>query len=229
MSASQHEQAVQAHIGYQFSDVELLRRALTHGSMGDGRPVADNERLEFLGDRVLGLIVAQLVFDAPEIENEGQMARKLNSLVRKESCAKAAIAAELGLALSMSKAEENNGGREKTSILGDVCEAVLAAIYLDGGMQAAMNFFYQFWAEQLQQVSDGSKDPKSKLQEWALANGLGLPVYRTVGRTGLDHQPKFEVCVSLGENSATGVSGSKQDAERIAADNLSKQVEKKSA
>ncbi|MBL4618000.1 MAG: ribonuclease III [Robiginitomaculum sp.] len=221
MSSQAHEQALQAHIAYTFGDVDLLRRALTHGSVGDGKPVADNERLEFLGDRVLGLIVSEMLFAADDNANEGQMARQLNMLVRKEACAVAAMEARLGLAIYMSKAEEKNGGREKNSILGDTCEAILAAIYLDGGMTAAKDFFNRFWAKQLHDINNTTKDPKSLLQEKALAKGFGLPVYKLLGRKGPDHKPEFQVIVTLQDfDPAIGNAGSKQLAESKAAEKL---------
>ncbi len=217
MTSLAHEQSLQAHIGYKFKSPDILQRALTHGSMGDGKAVADNERLEFLGDRVLGLIVAEFLFEEDQSQSEGQMARRLNALVRKEACAKAAMAANIGPALYLSKAEEKNGGREKLSILGDACEAVLAALYLDGGLDAAKNFFYRFWDEQLSDISSGVKDPKSTLQEWALSHGHELPKYKMLGRTGPDHRPEFQVEVLLGKFNAQGVAGSKQEAERLGA------------
>jgi len=227
VSSHQHEQALQERIGYQFTDIAVLRRALTHGSFGDGRPVADNERMEFLGDRILGLIVADYLFEASIDAAEGQMARQLNTLVCKEACAKAAIAAGVGEALYLSKAEEKNGGRQKASILGDACEALLAALYLDGGMIEAQRFFKQFWAEQLANISGTTKDPKSSLQEWALANQYGLPIYTQVGRVGPDHRPEFQVSVELQQWSVTAKGNSKQHAETAAAEAMLEQVVKK--
>ncbi|PHR62502.1 MAG: ribonuclease III [Robiginitomaculum sp.] len=227
MSSRLSEQAVQQRLGYQFGDEALLRRALTHGSYGDGRAVADNERLEFLGDRVLGLIVARHLFVEDPKANEGQMARRLNALVRKEACAEAACAADLGEALYLSKAEENNGGRNKQSILGDVCEAVLAALYLDGGMEPAQAFFDAFWIEQRARLSGSNKDPKSALQEWALAHDYGLPKYVELSRTGPDHQPEFHISVAIQDWKCEGRGNSKQNAERAAASKLFEQVVKK--
>ncbi len=227
MSSRLSEQAVQQRLGYQFDDEALLRRALTHGSYGDGRAVADNERLEFLGDRVLGLIVARHLFAEDSTANEGQMARRLNALVRKEACAEAARAAGLGEALYLSKAEEKNGGRDKQSILGDVCEAVLAALYLDGGMEPAQTFFDTFWLEQLTRLSGSNKDPKSALQEWALAHDFGLPKYTELARTGPDHQPEFHILVAIQDWKCEGRGNSKQNAERAAAAELFKQMVKK--
>lgn len=224
MSSLRHEQELQARLDYQFRDASLLRLALTHGSFGDGRPIKDNERMEFLGDRVLGLIVANLLFLDAKEDSEGKMARQLNALVCKEACADAARAADLGAALYLSKAEEKNGGRDKNSILGDVCEAVLGALYLDGGLKAAEGFFFQFWAEQLNNFSGSAKDPKSSLQEWALANQLGLPQYSEIDRSGPDHRPEFQILVKLGKWTAKAKGFSKQNAEREAARDLLEQV-----
>ncbi|VAV95049.1 Ribonuclease III, partial [hydrothermal vent metagenome] len=177
--------------------------------------------------RVLGLIVAKLLFLDDKQANEGKMARQLNALVRKEACADAARVAELGTALYLSKAEDKNGGRDKNSILGDVCEAVMGALYLDGGLPAAEDFFFQFWAAQLDNLPGNNKDPKSQLQEWALSHQLGLPQYFEVGRSGPDHRPEFQISVKLGKWSASAKGFSKQDAERDAAQDLLLQVSQK--
>lgn len=213
---------LQERLGYAFTNAELLQRAMTHSSYGDGRrAVLDNERLEFLGDRVLGLLTAERLF-AASTEKEGQLARKLNSLVRKEACARAAMRAGLGDILLMSQAEDKQGGREKVSILGDVCEALLGALYLDGGMDAAAKFYEQYWQEELAGLESlGVKDPKTKLQEHASTVGKGAPEYTVIERSGPDHRPLFVIRVSvpdLGE--ARGTGKSKKDAERIAARHL---------
>ena len=211
-------QALEQRLGYSFSNKDLLYRALTHSSYGDGRGGApDNERLEFLGDRVLGLLVARYLFDLDQDFDEGDMAPRLNALVRKEACARAARSAGLGRALRLSRSEDHNGGRGKTSILGDACEALLAALYLDGGMVAAEHFFTRFWGEALDQAVKTVKEPKGALQEWAQGQGFDLPRYTLVERTGPDHAPVFVVEVRAGGFSATGTGSSKQDAERSAA------------
>ncbi len=210
--------AFQEHIGYTFGDSDLLRRALTHSSYGDGRSLArDNERLEFLGDRVLGLLAAQFLFEAEGEFDEGDMAPRLNELVRKEACARAARRAELGAVILLSKSENKNGGRDKTKILGDACEAILAALYLDGGMDEARRFFIRFWGEELQEAEDYAPDPKSKLQEWVQGNGYDLPVYVLLDRSGPDHAPEFHIEVKAGGLTAQGRANSKREAERIAA------------
>ncbi|GGE37219.1 ribonuclease 3 [Marinicauda pacifica] len=209
----------QDHIGYHFRDDALLERALTHASYGDGRRRAtSNERLEFLGDRVLGLMAAERLFGAFEGLDEGGLAHRLNAIVNKEACARAARRAGLGDALQMSPAEERLGGREKTSILGDACEAIIGALYLDGGLEASGTFFETYWAEDLTEMIHRPKDPKSRLQEWAAANDKSAPVYKTVSRSGPDHRPVFTVEVSVGGAGAAQAEGaSKQDAQRAAA------------
>ncbi len=211
-------QAFEQRLGYTFSNKDLLYRALTHSSYGDGRrDVPDNERLEFLGDRVLGLLAARYLFDLDKGFDEGAMAPRLNALVRKEACARAARAAGLGKALRLSRSEEHHGGRDKTSILGDACEAVLAALYLDGGLAPAENFFTRFWGDDLGKVAKPALEPKSALQEWAQGQGFDLPRYTLVERTGPDHAPQFVVEVAAAGHTARGTASNKQEAERKAA------------
>lgn len=219
MSEASPADALEARIGRRFADRELLRLALTHPSFGDGRGERRNyERLEFLGDRVLNLMAATYLCDAFPNEAEGGLAPRLNHLVRKETCARAAKRAGLDSALRMAEAEARAGGREKDSILGDACEALIGALYLDAGLEAAQGFFDRFWAEEMDGVRTAPRDPKTALQEWSLARGLGVPTYETVGRSGPDHEPVFEVEARLdGLAPERGQGGSKQAAERAAA------------
>jgi ribonuclease III len=215
--------AFERHLGYEFKDKDLLRRALIHSSYGDGRNVVrDNERLEFLGDRVLGLLASQFLFDADQRFEEGEMAPRLNELVRKETCARAARRANIGKVLLLSKSEEKSGGRDKTKILGDACEAILAALYLDGGREAANRFFSTFWKEELENADGAKPDPKSQLQEWAQGKGDALPLYTLLQRSGPDHAPEFLIEVKAGGLTAQGKANNKQEAERTAARNLLK-------
>ena len=210
---------LEERIGYAFRDKALALQALTHSSYGDGRKeVDDNERLEFLGDRVLGLLTAEKLFQLNP-EGEGAMARRLNALVRKETCARVARRLGVGDALEISASEEKQGGREKTSILGDACEALLAAIYLDGGFSAAKDFFDIHWAEEITLVTASSmKDPKTALQEKAASKGGEQPIYTVVERSGPDHRPLFVVEVIVDKiGKAKGSGKSKKDAERYAA------------
>lgn len=214
--------ALEERIGYRFKDASLLVRALTHSSYGDGqRSLPDNERLEFLGDRVLGLLTADALFHFSS-EAEGTLARRLNALVRKETCAKIARQISLGDGLLVSAAEDRQGGREKTSILGDACEALIAAIYIDGGYTEAKTFYDKYWVPLLEEVvKKSAKDPKTELQERAMAGQHGLPVYQIIDRSGPDHRPLFVIEVTI-ENigSAKGTGKSKRDAERFAAAHL---------
>lgn len=209
-------------LGYIFKDKDLAIRALTHSSYGDGRrKTADYERLEFLGDRVLGLMTAETLFFLSS-EKEGTLARRLNALVRKETCARIARRLGIGEALLLSPSEERQGGREKTSILGDACESILGAIYLDGGYEASRQFFDRHWHDDIEAVTKKSmKDPKTALQEKASSQNKGLPVYTVLERSGPDHKPLFVIEVAIeGVGSAKGTGKSKKDAERYAAIHL---------
>ena len=209
-------------MGYEFKDKQLAITSLTHSSYGDGRrKTNNNERLEFLGDRVLGLLTAEHLYEACP-GNEGNMARKLNALVRKETCARVARALGLGEALLISPSEVKQGGRDKTSILGDACESFLAAIYLDGGYEAALNFYEKYWQIEVDKTArTNTKDPKTILQEDASAAGFGVPSYNVIERSGPDHRPLFVVEVTIeGLGSAQGTGKSKKHAERYAAVHL---------
>jgi len=209
-------------IGYVFKDKDLAMRALTHSSYGDGRrKTPDYERLEFLGDRVLGLMTAEKLFFM-STEKEGALARRLNALVRKETCARISRRLGIGEALLISPSEEKQGGREKTSILGDACESILGAIYLDGGFAASQEFYNTHWKEDIDAVTNKSmKDPKTALQEKASGANRALPVYTVLERSGPDHKPLFVIEVEVdGIGSAKGTGKSKKDAERYAAIHL---------
>lgn len=211
--------ALEARIGHVFGNRALLTQALTHSSFDDGRDRnGDNQRLEFLGDRVLGLFAAERLCERFEAAREGGLAPRLNELVSRKTCARVARQMELGPALRLGKSEFRAGGADKESILGDACEALIAAIYLDAGVDVARAFFDRWWAEELAAVTAKPKDPKSALQEWAARKGLGQPAYVLSERGGPDHRPVFRVTVTLGPLApATGEGGSKQEAERAAA------------
>ena len=214
--------ALEKNIGYSFQDVSLLVEAMTHSSYGDGQRVtSDNERLEFLGDRILGLLTADALYHQ-SIDSEGTLARRLNALVRKETRAKIARQISLGDALLMSTAEDRQGGREKTSILGDACEALIAAIYIDGDYNEAKRFYDKYWMPLLNDVvTKSAKDPKTELQERAMAGQHGLPIYDIIERSGPDHKPLFVIEVRVkGIGAARGTGKSKRDAERYAAVHL---------
>lgn len=206
-----------------FKDKSLLTAALTHSSSQtkqrfDGD---DNERLEFLGDRVLGLsISSQLFLVFPDI-NEGEMARRYNRLVRGKMCAVVAISLSLGDYIVVSAGEERSGGRTKSTILADAMEAVLGAVFLDGGYDGADALIKRLWGEHLLIGEEVKLDPKTALQEWAQGKGFDLPSYRQVGRSGPDHQPIFETEVNVeGVGKGKGFGASKQIAEQTAAQDL---------
>lgn len=205
-------------IGYRFKDRALLREALTHGSVDSGKKKhSDYDRLEFLGDRVLGLVVAQRLFAEHQAEQEGELAPRLNALVNKHACARAARAAGLGEALILSPAEEANGGRGKEAILGDICESVIAALYLDGGLETARAFVHRFWGEAFDDVKSAPRDAKTALQEWVAAKKKGL-AYAVIEQSGSDHAPHFVIEARVdGFPPVRGEAGSKREAQRVAA------------
>ena len=213
-------EALQTRLGHVFSTPELLERALTHPSVGEGgKAVPDYQRLEFLGDRVLGLLVAErLSADFPKAD-EGELSRRRHALVDRDSCARVGRRLDIGPALRLSPGETKSGGRDKDGILADAVEAVMAAVFLEGGLDAARAVFDRIWAEEL---AGGGRprvaNPKSALQEWAQGQGRPLPVYEVVGRTGPDHAPKFSVRVTVeGVEPLTAQGRSRQEAEKAAA------------
>lgn len=210
-------------LDHKFKDRSLLDRAFTHASAlsGANRGLASNQRLEFLGDRVLGLVIAERLFTRRTNEREGDLAPRLNRLVNKRACADAMRHMQLGQFLMMSPSEVAAGGRERESTLGDLCEAVIGALYLDTGITKSRKFIERAFAPQFEAMTADSKDPKSRLQEWAQGKGQALPSYKTVSRTGPDHAPTFVVEVTAGRGlRAEGKARSKQDAERDAAEAL---------
>ena len=204
-------------LGHRFKDNLLLRRALTHASAD---AAGSNERLEFLGDRVLGLVAAERLSALYPKDSEGGLALKYNALVRGETCAAAARAAGIGEQLILAKSESGSGGRRKGAILAGACEAVIAALYLDGGMKAARGFIERYWAAAFESLNADMRDPKTALQEWAQSRGpkAAAPVYALVSRAGPDHAPVFCVEVRVpGREPQTGSGGSKREAEQDAA------------
>jgi len=209
--------AFEARIGHAFRQPELLVRAVTHASISSAtRP--DNQRLEFLGDRVLGLVMAEALLGADTSASEGQLAPRFNALVRKEACAEVARAVGLGDVLKLGRSEMLSGGRRKEALLGDAMEAVIAAVYLDGGFDAARALILRLWGDRIGAVEQDARDPKTALQEWAQARAMPPPVYTERGREGPDHQPMFTVEVRLANGAAEAArAGSKRVAEQAAA------------
>jgi ribonuclease-3 len=206
-------------IGYQFKDRDLLDHSLTHVSAIAGGSRANSyQRLEFLGDHVLGLIISDMLFRAFPRADEGELSRRLADLVRREACADVARAIELGAALRLGASEANAGGRMRTAILADVCEALVGAVYLDGGYDAAGTLVERLWGERMRAPARPLRDAKTILQEWAQARGLPTPTYKEVERTGPHHNPQFRVAVALpNKEPAEGVGRSKRVAEQAAA------------
>nr|WP_205911879.1 ribonuclease III [Rhodobacter sp. SGA-6-6] len=217
--------AFQARIGHEFRRPELLLRAVTHASIGSAtRP--DNQRLEFLGDRVLGLTMAEALLAADKAATEGQLAPRFNALVRKETCAEVAREVALGDVLKLGRSEMLSGGRRKEALLGDAMEAVIAAVHLDAGFEAARALVLRLWGARIGTVEADARDPKTALQEWAQARGMPPPAYAETGRKGPDHQPVFTVLVSLASGEAAeAAAGSKRAAEQAAARALLERME----
>jgi ribonuclease-3 len=212
--------AIEARIAYKFVNAALLATAFTHVSaLKSARKRGDSyQRLEFLGDHVLGLIVSDMLYRAFPSANEGELSKRLAELVRKESCAD--VGKSLGLLddIKLGAVGAGASARLRKSVLGDICEAVIGAIFLDGGYNAAALFVERNWTERMRKPRRPLRDPKTVLQEWAQAKKLPTPVYREIERTGPHHDPQFRVAVDLpGLAPAEGVGGSKRAAEKVAA------------
>jgi len=217
---------LQAAIGYTFKDIGLLRHALVHSSAASVR-LKSNERMEFLGDRVLGLVLAEMLLNAFPDEEEGEISYRFTALAQRDALAN--VAADIGVAdhLSLSNGEHLTGGRENPGMLADATEAVICAIYSDGGLEAARTFIHRYWEPMMRENRRPPKDPKTTLQEWAQGRGLGLPNYKITGQEGPDHQPLFKVEVSVqGQKSATGEGANKRAAEQAAAEAMLAVIEK---
>jgi ribonuclease-3 len=211
----------EAILGHRFNDSALLREALTHRSVAHGpRKRGSNERLEFIGDRVLGLLIAEWLAERFPREQEGGLGRRLGHLVSQPVLAEIAAACGLPAVLAVAAGESRAGVRRRATVLADAMEAALGALYLDGGIEAARRFVRVAWEAAVVAQDTPSKDPKSALQEWALAHGHALPAYRTVSREGPSHAPRFVVSVAVGEESGTGAAGTKRAAEQAAASDL---------
>ena len=206
-----------ASLGTAPRDLTVYERALTHGSHGD----ADYQRLEFLGDRVLGLVIAQWLYQAYPNDKEGQLSARFNNLVRGETCAQVARALRVQPHLRLGKQARDDGAFESDNVLGDVTEALIGALLLDHGLAAAESFIRTQWAGYLSGQAAAPRHPKSALQEWAAAHNRKPPVYTVTDRTGPGHAPRFTVSVSLGSAGEARAQGSsKQEAETAAASAL---------
>lgn len=201
-------------LGHSLRDPSQFERALTHSSRGDNH----YERLEFLGDRVLGLAIASWLYELFPHEPEGKLSRRLNALVSGETCAEIARELNVGAHVILGKQAREDGAADSDNVLGDIVEALIGALYLEGGTESADAFIRRAWGDRVSTRDTAPKHPKSALQEWAAAKDRKPPVYRLVGRSGPHHAPNFEVEVGIdgvGDARATGLS--KQEAETAAA------------
>ena len=226
--------ALAVALGHRFANTALLAEAATHSSVAGTDPAGarhapDYERLEFLGDRVLGLVVAEWLLERFPNEKEGALAKRHAGHVRREALAAAARRIGLGRHLRLSPGEETAGGRDNDTILADACEAMIGALYLDGGLEPARRFVRTQWAEVIDEPGGPPAEPKTALQEWAQGRALPLPAYTLLERSGPDHAPRFLVRATVaGRGQADGEGGSKRVAERAAAAALLKKLEGKS-
>lgn len=207
--------SVETIIGYQFKDKKLLDMALTHASTASGKTY---ERLEFLGDRVLGMAVADTLYNKFPNEPEGDLARRLSALVQGETLAQIARAHDLGAHIQLSEAERNSGGADNDHILADVMEAILGALYLDADYKTCQQVVAQLWGDRFYKMTQPPQHPKTRVQEWAQAKSLSLPSYDIIGQSGPDHAPIFEVRLSVEGYAPVSAQGrSRQEAEKKAA------------
>ncbi len=227
ISLSSDLRAFSDRLGHSFAAPELLIRALTHSSIASPHR-DDNQRLEFLGDRVLGLVIAEALLDADLAATEGQIAPRFNALVRRETCAEVAREIDLGAVLKLGRSEMKSGGRRKDALLADAMEAVIAAVYRDGGLDAARTVILRHWSGRVETVKADARDPKTALQEWAQARGMEPPAYVETARSGPDHAPEFTIEAKLltGET-ASATAGNKRQAEQAAARALLSRLEDK--
>ena len=215
----------QDRLGYRFVRPELLTEAVTHASISSATR-SDNQRLEFLGDRVLGLVMAEALLEDDIGASEGKLAPRFNALVRKETCAEIALSLGLGKVLKLGRSEMMSGGRRKQALLGDAMEAVIAAVYRDGGFSAAKDLILNLWNTHIETVADDARDAKTALQEWAQARGLPPPSYVVIERSGPDHAPLFTISAQLVNGSKqSATAGSKRQAEQNAAQDLLARLE----
>ncbi|MCR9126291.1 MAG: ribonuclease III [Rhodobacteraceae bacterium] len=220
MKLSAELKAFERRIGHSFAKPELLIQSVTHASMSSPTR-SHNQRLEFLGDRVLGLVLAETLLAHDPAATEGQLAPRYNALVRKETCADVARAIDLGAVLKLGRSEMMSGGRRKQALLGDAMEAVIAAVYLDAGFDAAKAMILRLWDARVGRVEDDARDPKTALQEWAQARGMAPPAYTETARSGPDHAPVFTIRARLETGAeAMASAGSKRQAEQAAAAQL---------
>jgi ribonuclease-3 len=210
-------------LSIKFNDRKLIEQALTHPSFS--KAGADYERMEFLGDHVLGLVIAEILYKKFPDENEGQLTKRLAGLICGETLVRIAKDINLGDHLKMAQSEAASGGRENRSTLENAMEAIIAAIYLDQGLEPAREFITRAWADIVESMQLPPKDAKSSLQEWAQGRALPLPEYEVTTTTGPSHAPVFEVTVKVqGLEAKTGKGSSKRIAEQEAAKEMLEQI-----
>ncbi|WP_026606385.1 ribonuclease III [Methylocapsa acidiphila] len=209
--------ALEARIGHRFADRGLINAALTHMSAVNGSRRETYQRLEFLGDRVLGLVISEMLYESFPSAEEGELSRRLADLVRKETCAEVALewGTQAFIRLGESERQEDF---TKTAILGDICESIIGAIFLDAGYAAAKGVVREAFEARMRSPRRPLRDPKTALQEWAQARGLPTPLYREIGRSGPDHAPEFTIAVEIqGFTPAVARGSAKRLAEQSAA------------
>lgn len=215
----------QIRLGHTFAKPDLLIRAVTHSSMSSPNR-DDNQRLEFLGDRVLGLVMSEALLQADVNAPEGLLAPRFNALVRKETCADVAREIDLGAVLKLGRSEMLTGGRRKEALLADGMEAVIAAVYIDAGFDVARERVVALWGDRITNVEEDARDPKTALQEWAQGQGEPPPNYVETARSGPDHAPIFTIEVRLQSGATdTAQAPSKRQAEQAAAKSLLDRVQ----
>jgi len=212
---------IETNTGHRPTDLAMFERALTHSSRGD----ANYERLEFLGDRVLGLVIADWLYELFPAEPEGKLSRRLNVLVSRTTCAEVARDLDLASQMRLGKQARDDGAFDSDNVLGDMVESLLGALWLEAGYQPAKAFIRAAWGDRVNRQASAPLHPKSALQEWAAANDRKAPAYEVIGRSGPQHAPTFVVKVSIrgvGEAEAEGLT--KQEAETEAAQSLLEQL-----
>ncbi len=224
MKLSAELRAFEERLGYTFKCSNLLVEAITHSSISS-KSRRHNQRLEFLGDRVLGLVVSDALLRQDKEAREGLLAPRYNALVRKECCAEVATEIDIGSVLKLGRSEILSGGRRKKALLGDAIEAVIAAVFLDGGFEAARSVVIRHWWSKISSVKTQARDPKTELQEWAQSCGYPPPEYMLISRVGPDHEPIFMIEARIQNGLAiTSSAGNKRDAEKAAASALLEQI-----
>jgi len=216
--------ALEEKLSHRFKDRYLLACALTHPSAVKGN-IRSNQRLEFLGDRVLGLAVADMLYTQYSRESEGALARRFSALVRREALERIARQLNIGEYLILGKGEDESGGRENSANLADACEAVIGALFVDGGYKVAADFVREYWSAPMAEDKNPPRDSKTTLQEWAQENYGVLPSYHLTGQQGPAHAPQFEIEARVGDMpGAVASGGSKQAAEQAAAKQLLQRI-----